>query len=103
MIVYEVNLRVDEALVEEYLAWLRPHIEEMLAFPGFLGAQLWTRRAEDEGDAPDDTRRFTVHYQIATREDLEAYFQGPAQRMRGDGLKRFTGRFSATRRVLHPT
>ena len=36
-----------------------------------------------------------------SREDLEEYFQKHADRLRGDGLTRFEGKFTATRRILH--
>ena len=103
MILYEVNLQVDREIEDDYLAWLRPHIEEMLTFAGFIDAHLWTRAAEDEGEVPDQTARFTIHYQVTDREHLDAYFQGPAQRMRDDGLLRFEGQFTASRRILQRT
>src|SRR6185437_6009143 len=40
MIVYLVELEMDAALRDEYLAWLRGHVAEMRAFPGFLGADI---------------------------------------------------------------
>ena len=103
MIVYEVNLLVDREVSDAYLAWLRPHIDEMLTFPGFLDARLWRRDADDEGEEDDGRARYTVHYHLEDRASLEAYFQGPAARMREDGLQRFGGRFQATRRILQET
>lgn len=40
MIVYLVELEMDAALRDEYLAWLRGHVAEMRALPGFLGADI---------------------------------------------------------------
>lgn len=92
--IYEVNLSVDPEVVEDYLGWLRPHIDEMLTLPGFESADLVAWEGADEGWA-----RFTVTYVLQSREDLTAYVEVHAPRMRGDGVNRFEGRFRATRRI----
>ncbi|QDQ40331.1 DUF4286 family protein [Legionella geestiana] len=43
---------------------------------------------------------FTVHYRLQNRDSLEHYFKENAAAMREDGLRRFGGRFSASRRIL---
>ena len=35
MVIYEVNLYVDDDAAEEMAVWLKNHIREMLAFDGF--------------------------------------------------------------------
>ena len=40
MIVYEVRIVLDPAIADEYRAWLEAHIREILAIPGFSGAEL---------------------------------------------------------------
>ena len=40
-VVYEVNVEVDAAVHEAYRAWLRDHVAEMLALPGFRGAKVF--------------------------------------------------------------
>ena len=40
-VLYEVNIEVDASAHEEYRAWLRDHIAEILALPGFTGAKLF--------------------------------------------------------------
>ncbi len=92
--IYEVNLSVEPAVVEDYLAWLRPHIDEMLTLPGFESAELVAWEGDDEG-----WKRFTVTYKVASREDLTAYLEVHAPRMRGDGVNRFEGSFRASRRI----
>jgi len=106
MLIYEVNLTVDEAVATEYSAWLREHIREMLKLDGFEAAAWYTRSdgvnpmptAPD--DAPTGPRHWTIHYQVARREDLQHYLDGAAERMRRDGQERFEDQFSAERRVL---
>ena len=99
-VIYEVNLRVDRDIARAYAAWLSTHIEEMLAFEGFESARWFERESEIEGD-PGDRALWTIQYHVRERADLERYLVEGAARMRGDGLARFTGRFEASRRVLH--
>lgn len=97
MTIYEVNLHVDAAAASAYAAWLRPHIEEMLAIDGFEAATWYA--VEDAGD---DRVHWCIHYELADRAALQAYVDGPAEAMRNDGLERFDGQFTADRRILTP-
>ena len=103
MVVYEVNLRVAAAIAPEFERWLVGHIKEMLAIPGFFRARWYTRDGADEGaTGGDDEVLWTVQYDVYTRDDLDRYLREDAGRMRDDGVARFGGRFSASRRVLAP-
>jgi quinol monooxygenase YgiN len=94
-VLYEVTLRIDPDVEEAYLAWLHDHVDEMLAIDGFVGASMW--RLED-----DDPRVGIVCvYELTDREALATYVAEHAPRMRGDGLRRFDGKFTASRRILH--
>ena len=95
--IYEVNLSVDPEVADSYAAWLGPHIEEVLAVPGFVAAEWWDVEADSDGRV-----RWCVQYRVESREALQAYFDEHAARLRGDGLDRFGGRFEASRRVLRP-
>jgi UMP-CMP kinase len=44
--------------------------------------------------------RYTVNYHVKSRARLQEYFDVHAAKLRGDGINRFKGRFTATRRVL---
>ena len=68
----------------------------MLQFQGFEGANLWLEESPEQNDAA----RYTVHYEISNRDALEAYFVEHAERMRGDGLRRFPDGVSAQRRIF---
>ena|SRR5438045_9445503 len=94
MIVYEVRLEVDAGVAERYRAWLVPHIHEILAIPGFTGAELF----QEDDDAAHVV--FTVRYHLDSRDALETYLRDHAPRLRADGEARFGGRFRATRRVM---
>lgn len=97
MIVYVVELEMEAALRGEYLAWLRGHVVDMLALPGFLEARILERR-----DPPPATGHWVVamHYRLRDRAAWEAYLAGPAAGMRAVGLARFGDRVRASRQVL---
>lgn len=95
MLIYEVNLDVDRGVAGAYAAWLGPHIGEVLAVDGFASAEWWS-----VDDAPAGRVLWCVQYRVQDRAALDAYLAHHAARLRGDGLTRFAGRFSASRRVL---
>ena len=98
-VVYEVNITVSADLHDEYLAWLEQHIEEMLGLPGFEQAVVLENLDHDD----PQSYRCTVHYVLRSKEDLQAYFDNHAERMRGQGIERFGDSMSATRRILTTT
>lgn len=100
MLVYEVNLAVDRSIGSEYRNWLPEHVDEMLGFAGFLGADIWERDPRVEGETNLERLLFTVHYRVRDRASLDAYLRDHAATMRALGVSRFGDRFTATRRVL---
>jgi antibiotic biosynthesis monooxygenase (ABM) superfamily enzyme len=100
VIVYEVNLVVQRRIEAEYRAWLAGHIDEILALPGFLGAEVFERV---EPVAGPDEFALCVHYRLAGAAALAEYFAEHAPRLRADGVDRFGGGFRADRRVLQPS
>ena len=98
-VVYEVTLRVQRAIAPDYLAWLRGHIGQMLALPGFLGATLYAIDVDNVAD--DDSIGWCVHYRLRDRAALESYLREYAPQMRAEGIARFGTQFRAERRILH--
>lgn len=96
-LIYEVNLDLDAAIASDYLAWLRPHIAEICALPGFLGATL---HEVHEPAAEPGRVGLCVRYRLRDRAALDAYLHTHAAHMRADGIRRFGDRFTASRRVL---
>ena len=96
-VIYEVNLDVDAGIEADYRAWLRGHVAQMLALPGFLDARM-----ADVLDPPPAPGRVVlcVHYRLRDEAALQDYFDRHAAAMRGDGAARFGDRFRASRRVL---
>lgn len=97
-VVYEVTLDVDAAIANEYRAWLNRHTAELLALPGFLDARILDVL---EPSSPGRVG-LCVQYMLRDRDAYDAYVRDHAERVRGDGIARFGGRFGATRRLLEP-
>ncbi len=95
--VYEVNIDLDAVIETEYRAWLRHHVDEILALPGFIDARVF-----DVVDPTPTPGRIAIctQYRLRDAAALQDYFDKHAPRLRGDGMTRFGGRFSASRRVL---
>lgn len=97
MIVYEVNLDIAAEAFAAYRAWLDEHVREMLALPGFVSAEILECR--EPTPAPEH-HHLVVTYRLADEKALERYLREDAPRMRADGMVRFGGKFTATRRIL---
>ena len=98
MVVYEVTADVDAAIRADYVSWLRGHVEEILALPGFLGADV------DEVVDPVAPGRYRVcmRYRLVDAAALAAYIESHAPRLRAEGIARFGERVTTQRRVLRP-
>ncbi len=96
MVIYEVNLAIDDEIYTKFRLWLKEHVTEMLQFPGFMQASIF----KPEIDDASVQKKLTIQYQLKNRDDLEKYFSEFAAKMREDGIKRFSDKFSATRRVF---
>jgi hypothetical protein len=96
-VLYEVCIDLDAAVEPEYRAWLRGHVDELLALPGFVEAQVF----DVLDPAPAAGRvALCMQYRLRDAAALQDYFDQHAPRLRGEGVARFGGRFVATRRVL---
>lgn len=96
MVIYEVNLNIDEEIYSEFLLWLKEHMKHMLQFPGFIQASLFKPEREES----DVQEKLTVQYQLENRDDLQTYFTEFAPKMREEGISHFKDKFSANRRIL---
>ena len=97
-VIYAVSLDVDAAVIDDYLAWLQAHMRQIVALPGFTGAQLLR---QDEPPAAEGRVCLQVQYTLRDGHALSDYLRDHAPRMRADGEARFGGRFRASRQVLH--
>jgi hypothetical protein len=96
-VIYEVNLDLDVAIRDEYVAWLLPHMRAICTLSGFIDAQLF-----GVVDPAADANRVSlcVQYTLRDAAALDAYLRDHAPRMRAEGEAKFGGRFRALRRVM---
>ena len=86
MVVYEVNLEFDVAIAAAYREWLRGHMADMLALPGFRSGHVH----EVVDPLPTAGRvGLCVRYHLDDLGALENYQRDHAPRMRAEGLNRF--------------
>lgn len=97
MFLYTVDLEVEAAIRDDYLVWLRGHVDEMLVLPGFLGAEIHERL---QPALPADCRGLVVHYRLRDRAAFEHYLAEDSPRTREAGLQRWGERVRAHRGLL---
>lgn len=92
-IIYEVNIQVESEIYEDYLLWLKHHIDDMLQLDGFEKASIYA------SDKPNFAE-IVVHYFLKSHQDLENYFKHHAEEMRIHAKELFGNQFLITRRIL---
>lgn len=95
MYIYEVNLKVSPAIIDEFELWLKIHIDEMLKLPCFHKAELYSVKNETDMDI-----LYSCHYHYNKTQDMDDYIHKYSEQMRGDGLNKFGNKFSVQRREL---
>lgn len=98
-VIYEVEARLDPSIVAEFDAWLPGHVREVIACPGFAGAEIQHPVGEDP--AGEVLRR--TQYRVESMAALERYFEQDAPRLRADGAARFGERAVFSRRLFTPS
>lgn len=100
-VVYEVNLEIQKEFAEKYMEWLKPHIIEMLNIDGFVSATINGFEHVGKDNNPNVVRK-VITYKVESREKMQQYFDESARKMRGQATNKFSGKFKAWRRVIHP-
>ena len=73
MLIYEVNLVIDEPVYQDYLDWLLPHVKEMVSFDGFIDAKLYKNT--------EDACALVVCYRVESQQHLEHYYNTYAKHL----------------------
>jgi hypothetical protein len=100
MLIYEVNLEVDEAVNFRCAGWLPERIQKMLEFKGFKTAYWYFRRPEDEGRESGGKTLWTIHYVVENRPSLDEYFAQHKAQLQQEMTERFGDSFACSERVL---
>lgn len=100
MIIYEVNLEIDEDVNFKFAGWLPGHMQKMIELRGFGPAYWFFRNPEDEQKDKGKVY-WTVHYVVDDRACLDDYLNNHAQRFRQEALDLFGNSFKSDRRILN--
>ena len=95
MIIYEVNLEINNDITKEYIHWLKSHVEDIVSFKGFCSYVIYKIESDNT-----NTQQFTVQYTINNRENLQDYLDNHAGTMRAEAIQKFGHQFNASRRIL---
>ena len=96
MIIYNVTVNIDESINDEWLVWIKEHIPQVLATGKFESALLTKVLVEEETGGVT----YSVQYKSYSRAALDAYYKEDAEKLRGDGMKRFADKMLAFRTEL---
>ena len=97
MIIYNVTVKVDKSIVEEWLRWMRQeHIPDLMKTGIFVDAKLCRLLEQDETDG----KTYVAQYFLDSMEHYNSYIAEHAPRMRDKGFKRFGNKFIAFRTVM---
>ena len=96
MIDYEVNLKIDKSIYDEFYRWLLEHVKKILQYPGFLHAVIGHVRLEENSTY----HMLRVCYTLLSENHLNEYLSLHAPNMRLDAINRFGDKFNADRRVI---
>ena len=50
-LIYEVTITIERDIVDAFDGWLSHHVEQMLALPGFVNANVFALDEDDDGNA----------------------------------------------------
>lgn len=96
MIVYNVTVKVEKSIEEEWLGWIEKHAPEVVETGCFVSYSFF-ELLEPKVDAQ---RTFVIQYFAKTKEDYERYLSDFAPQLKEDGIKKFGDKFVAFRSIL---
>jgi len=97
MIIYNVTVKVEPSIAEEWLKWLREeHIPEVIATSCFQEATLLQLLDTDESEG----LTFASQYRAKDREAVDRYLEKYAEDLRAKGTSRWGNQFVAFRSLL---
>jgi len=97
MLIYNVTLKVENGIADEWLRWMQEeHIPELIQTGLFCGHKLCHLLEQDETEGVT----FIAQYFLDSAENYEAYISQHAPRMREKGFTLFGSRFIAFRTLM---
>ena len=95
MVIYEVNINVNNKDYKEYSLWLNEHIDLMLEHKGFIKADKYQYKTNN-----NDVVNICVQYLIKSMDELNLYIKSYSIDMRNDINNNFLNKVDINRRIL---
>ena len=97
MFIYNVTIKVDQSIAEEWLIWLKEeHIPEVIATGCFTHATILRLMEVDETDGPT----YAVQYHAESIALYNQYIRKFSDEMRKTGMDKWGNKFIAFRSVM---
>jgi len=97
MIIYNVTTKVDKAIQEAWLAWVKEeHIKEMLSNGCFTKANILRLLETDDTDGPT----YAIQYFADSKALYNLYIEKYATLMRQKSIDKWGGQFIAFRSIM---
>lgn len=97
MVLYNVTIKVDHDIVEEWVKWMKEeHMPELMALGVFKDCRLFHLLEVDESDGVT----YAAQYECETIDDYNRYIDEFAPLMREKGIERFKDKFVAFRTLM---
>lgn len=97
MIIYNVTVKVEPVIAEDWLAWLhKEHIPDILNTGCFVKAIVLKLLEVDDSDGPT----YAIQYYAESKSNYNYYIEKFAARMREKGQEKWNGKFVAFRSVM---
>lgn len=97
MLIYEVSIKIAVHFADEYLVWLKSHVQQMLQFDGFLSAKILVNKYPD---ASCHECAIVVQYDIESEVKLDYYFNNHAEVMRSSMPEKYKNHLQINRNIL---
>lgn len=101
LIVYEVNLSIQNDVYRQHKNWFLNHIKEMVDSNDFIKVHIYEQL---NLDPLDDTftkiYRLTARYYMKSYDILKKYLEKRAKNMRDQVVEKFGDKYTVSRRVL---
>ncbi|MEY3051454.1 MAG: hypothetical protein RLY31_1239 [Bacteroidota bacterium] len=98
MILYNVTIKIDRRVHDEWLAWMKDmHLPAVMA-TGFFLRHRMLRLMDPPSD--EDGITYAVQYECSNIGLLRRYFEEEAPALQRDHAQRYNGRFVAFRTIM---
>jgi len=96
LILYNVTVKVDREVHEEWRRWMKEvHIPDVLDTGHFVSHRFFRLLHEEE-----DGVTYAIQYFARATEDIEAYMKRDAQRLQAEHAQRYKERYVSFRTLL---